>query len=236
MLADRLLTDPDALMRTRTAELLALVPSKPVIRALRQALGDAEHEVRAAALMSLLKLNDIGTLAEITADLRSPYPLRAIAAARLLGEEKAITAVPSLLDVFHTAKSEVAGAIAQALGSIGDQLAVPALCMALDHRFVAATAASALGCIGDERAIAPLTRALRRGRSPALRAASARALGSIPRLALKRRSPAQVLAESRVVPALRHAMDDPDRLVRINASIALWQLGARDKGESSVAA
>ncbi len=232
MLVDRLLTDSDPLMRKKAAELLCHVGSEKVNAALREALADEDQEVALAARVSLLRMRCRTTLAESSADLRSSDPAVAEAAARLLGEAEARSAVPALLDAFWHAPATVAGAIAQTLGIIGDALAVPLQCVALEHGFVAPTAASALGAIGDDRALAALVRALKNNASAPLRAAAARALGGIPRAKHRRASPKQLVAESAVIPALRQAMNDPDRLVRINASIALWQRGDRQRGES----
>jgi HEAT repeat protein len=235
MLLDRLLTDPDPLMRQKAAGLLSSVGSADVVAGLKKALHDEEPMVRVTARISLLKLEDKTTMEEVASELRSRDEESATRAARELGAARSVTAVPPLLEAFFHAKDTLAGAIAKSLGVIGDPLAVPLLVRALDLGFVAPSAAEALGAIGDARAIAALIRALAKSRNPALRAAAAHALGGITKTKRDRaRAPLQLLAESRVIPALRKAMEDNDRLVRINASVALWNHGDRSRGETEM--
>jgi HEAT repeat protein len=200
------------------------------------ALNDDDERVRKAALIALVNQGDAGARAEIEADLESTDMERVINAAATLGRAKATQSVPALLKAFRTKNAEVGEAVAEALGETGDRIAAPLLCMALEHRFVPVTAANALGRIGDERAIGPLLRALESSSNSELRASSARALGRIKKNPRRRTIPnSQLLAEAKLIPALRAALADPERSVRINAAVALWQLGDKNCGRQAIA-
>ena len=236
MLVSTLLSDADPAKRAKAADLLTGLGTKAAAAALRVALDDDDQRVRKAALLALVNRGDAAACAEVEADLESTDIDRVISAAATLGRAKSTQSVPALLKAFRTKNSEVAEAVAEALGETGDRIAAPLLCLALEHRFVAVTAANALGRIGDERAIGPLVRALESSSNGELRASSARALGRIKKNARRRTIPnSQLLAEAKTIPTLRKALEDPDRSVRINAAVALWQLGDKNCGRQAIA-
>jgi HEAT repeat protein len=236
MLVATLLTDADPARRAKAADLLTPFVQKRINAALRVALDDDDERVRKAALLALVSQGDKRACAEVEADLESEDEEEIVRAAVTLGRARSVESVPALLKAFRTKNAAVAEAVAEALGETGDRIAAPLLCLALEHRFVPVTAADSLGRIGDERAIAPLLRALEVSRDGELRAAAARALGRIRRVRKKRHvSTPQVLLEGRVIPALRKALEDSDKRVRINAAVALWQLGDKNCGRQAIA-
>lgn len=236
MLVTTLLTDTDPVRRAKAADMLTPFAQKRINAALRVALDDDDERVRKAALLALVTQGDQQACRAVEADLESEDEESIVRAATTLGRAKSVASVPALLKAFRTKNATVAEAVAEALGETGDRIAAPLLCLALEHRFVAVTAADSLGRIGDERAIGPLLRALEGSKDGELRAAAARALGRIRRVRKKRHVPQpQVLAEGRVIPALRKALEDPDKRVRINAAVALWQLGDKNCGRQAIA-
>ena len=235
MLVTTLLSDADPARRAKAADLLTSCPKRGAVAALRVALDDVDERVRKAALMALVTQGDPGARAALEAELEADDAERIVAAAATLGRAKSQASVPALLKAFRTNNAAVAEAVAEALGETGDRIAAPLLCMALEHGFVPVTAANSLGRIGDERAIGPLVRALEGSKDGELRASAARALGRIKKPRRRHVPGPQLQAEGRVMPALRKALEDRDRRVRINAAVALWQLGDKNCGRQAIA-
>lgn len=235
LVVSTLLGDRETKKRARAAELLGKLPvSKRSLASLRVALSDEATAVKEAAARALLALGDRAYQHELESMVRSADSEQASFALRTLTSMKSVMSVPSLLAAFRDAKGDSAKLLAEALGEMGDKLAVPLLCVALQHGFAAAEAAAALGRIGDERAIAALLHGLQ-SEDDDVRAEAARALGRI-RPPHRRNVPTKQLeAEGKVTVTLRNALQDECRRVRINAAVALWQLGDRNYGRVALA-
>lgn len=193
---------------------------------LRNALHSTETAMREEAAVRLLRLDDGAVLRSVVKRLSSTNQRVAVGAARLLGQARIRAAVPSLMSAFRSQSEDVAESIADSLGEIGDALAVPLLCTAIDARFVSIAAVDALGRIDDPRSLGTLMRALRSS-SDELRIASARSLGLVRRRS-RHAHPAEQRAAAMVVPSLREALTDDVTHVRVNAALSLWTLGERN--------
>jgi HEAT repeat protein len=123
--------------------------------------------------------------------------------------------VPTLLDAMQDPSPTVRCGVAEALGLIGDERAVPALIEALakdQHPGVRSSAGIALGEIGGPATAAPLVAALKDS-EPSVRSVAAASLGEI--------------NETPAVPLLVELLNDSSDIVRSQAVQALGNLGDR---------
>jgi protein-S-isoprenylcysteine O-methyltransferase Ste14 len=200
--------------RTRAPLVRALQDlGEPAVRPLAGLLADPDPALRQLAARGLGRTGSdravkplIGRLADPSADVRHW-------AAVALGDLGAGTAVEPLIDLLEEDAGTLRLAAAGALGRIDAAEAVAPLVEALgDPRpWTRAAVVEALGAIGSEDAVEPLL-ALLDDRTEAVhvRRAVVVALSQI--------------RSSRAGPALRRALDDPDREVRIYAAEALRTL------------
>lgn len=168
----------EAAVRESAAEQLGLLGDARAVSPLRAAAADVDARVRSAAVASLVRLGRDTLLPEIVKGLRHEDPRVVVGAAVVLGRVGDRAAVPNLVEAFKTDDPTVGAAVAWALGRCDERAVVPWLVAALEQRFAAAQAAEALGSLGDERAWPALSEALA-AEDPEVRAAAARALGRI---------------------------------------------------------
>jgi len=219
------LEGPDSAAREKAARALGELGAKEAIPALQARLADDSKGVQSAAAIALVRLGDRPLFEQMVKDLADPKPKVVAAAALALGLARRREAVPHLVALFEAAHPE-SGAAATALGLIGDPAAAAALLAALKRGFKVPEVCSALGRLGDARAVAPLIRALRHAEA-AVRAEAARSLGSLKEAIL---SPDAKSDPEKPRAALRRRLDDENEKVRLNAALALVELGDREAG------
>lgn len=211
--------------------------ARALVQAIRQAGDWRARETLARALQELGE-PAVGPLVDLLAD---PDPELRQLAARGLGHTGSGTAVDPLVGRLDDPSADVRHWAAVSLGELGARAAAGPLIDLLgeDAGALRLAAARALGRIGAAEAVAPLVEALGDPR-PWTRAGVVEALGAIasdeavePLLALLddgaedvhvRRAVMVALSQirsPRAEPALRRALDDPDREVRIYAAEAL---------------
>jgi HEAT repeat protein len=185
-----ILGDPEPKLRAAVSVALGLAagdadPPWPerAARALERGLGDAEHEVREAAVTGLGSLPRPlarSAAVAITGRLDDDHPaVRQKAAAVLarLGESRAV--IP-LVGRLSDGSREVRMAALDALGELGDKKAAPAMIRLLGDpaEEVRSQAIQSLGRLKAGAAVPPLVELLERGAEP-LRGRAAVALGQI---------------------------------------------------------
>jgi HEAT repeat protein len=156
-------------------------------RALMEALGDADPNIRMNAAKALGRIGDAaavpGLIGRAGSDDDMYVRMASAEALGLIGDRRAVEALSAF--VSGGPRGEVAdrarGAAAEALGRLGDGRASDTLIGALDDssEIVRMAAIRALGRLRDRRAVAPLTARLEGDRFESLRSAAALALGFI---------------------------------------------------------
>lgn len=186
------------------------------------ALEDRNAIVRAEAAEALGKLGDARVVEQLVVALGDGdrnVRVAVVGALREFGEP----AAEPLVTVLKDSCVDVREKAAEALGELGDALAVGPLIAALrdSNQGVRMMVASALGKLGDARAVGPLIAALRDSDRD-VRATAAGALGK--------------LGDARAVGPLIAALGDSDRDVRATAAGALGKLGNGRAVEPLIAA
>lgn len=229
------LRSDEARRRADAAEALGTIRDTRALLPLRELLADPDPQVRSSAAIALVRVGDEALFPEIVKGLRDESPQVVIGAAVALGRIGDRRVVPNLVEAFKTDNPEVGSAIAWALGQCADPAALPWLVTAVEQGFAAPNACEALGRIGDPKATPALLRALTSPNDDT-RAYAARALGML------RHGPSGgalgarmgQLAANQVVPALKRALKDRAKKVRLCASIALYELGEKVGGRQLV--
>ena len=222
-LIERALRHPDVAVRVSACRGLSRAEGREVDDALVAALGDTDPGVRAAAAAASAARDDPDLLAALAGALGDGERDVRLGAARALAATDlgwTVDLPRNLVDGLGRALVDAASAVrrhaAAALGSLGDDRAVPALCTTLATETdisVRQAAVEALGTSSSEAAMTALRAAL--GDIDAdVRAAAANALGR-----LGDRSSVQGLGESLL---------DLDADVRHAAAWALGELGHAD--------
>jgi HEAT repeat protein len=216
-----ILSSRDPVARVRAAQALGCLGAKEAVPRLRHCLQDDSKPVRSAAAIALVRMGDRAMLQGSICGLKDPSPKAVAGAALALGLSKSKDAVPHLLEAFHTHDPKVGGAVATALGMIGDSRAAAPLLAALKADFVPAEACKALGCLGDTTAAPAVIKALRH-RDQKVRCLAARSLA-----ALKTPLAGAPDLKAKALKGLQKLMEDPSKKVRLNAALALHALGGR---------
>jgi HEAT repeat protein len=183
------LRSKDPIARARSARTLGTIDDPRVVAALVGAAGDADADVRLAAVQALhgpLTLAETDTraadvLARALGDVN--VDVRAAAAESLdtsnLGARRAL---PALVKALGDTSPDVRRAVLGTLGSIGDSTVFAPVAALLDgsDTDLKPAAADALGGLQDKRGVDPLLKALADSDSDErLRAAAASALGAL---------------------------------------------------------
>ena len=245
-----LLADTAPLVRRRAAEALGAIQDRACARALSDALGDPDREVRAAAVSALAGMIESGAISPppqttdiVLAEGESPPQLPA-GELRALPEPRSSTySLPArVTDVLGGLARTSAGS-AQRLGVDGMLSGTSALVHALHDpaENVRAQVAEALGRLGIDSAAHDLLDRALHDNSPQVRVNAARALAALsaPEVApalikslqhhdpdLRRRAAEALgeLGDSLAGSALIAALEDPSPPVRQKAARALWQI------------
>ena len=171
--------DSDAEVRREVAQGLSDLESPQTFDALTALSRDADAEVRSAAVDGLGNLEDARTLPALLAALRdSNAEVRSQAADAIHNIPDLDKAPPQLIALLTDADADVRQNVAHALGSLEDEVAVPALKRALSdtNADVRRAVAEALSDIGGAEAITALM-GLLKDQDPEIRRIAAEALG-----------------------------------------------------------
>jgi HEAT repeat protein/beta-lactamase regulating signal transducer with metallopeptidase domain len=171
--------DEDVEVRRHIAEALGQLENPSAIDALITLARDADAEVRSQAVDALSNFEDQRTLPTFLAALKDANSdVRHHAAHGIGNIDNLKTAPRPLIEALADSDREVRQAVAQALGEIGDEAAVPALKRATTDADVDVRrqAAEALSDIGGVEAIQALM-ALLKDPDPEIRKTAAEALG-----------------------------------------------------------
>lgn len=209
--ATRDLVSADAATRLTAAKVLSIAATAQQRDVLLAHLGDENVQVGYYVARALTRLNDPQTVNALIARIENGSPAEQQRAIMALGEMRAQSAVPALIEVFQSDEG-LASASARALANIGNDDAYAALIDALRDDAMTMRRQAAMAALerAGEPAVPPLLTALTAG-DATLRANAAEVLGWID-------APA-------AIPALRPLLRDPVPAVRANAAWALGQLG-----------
>jgi HEAT repeat protein len=187
--------------------------------ALLDALKDRDGDVRTYAAATLASLADPRSAQALTDVLKDIRPLVRRSAVRALGRLRMYEAIPALIGSIADASPEVRAEAAIALGAIADTAAVNALCAATkdNSSLVRKNALLALGAIRDPRAIPTLYTAIQETND---------SLRPVVEKVLKLHTD---------IPLLIAALDDEKGIVRENAAYILWLLTGKDIGQDKKA-
>jgi HEAT repeat protein len=217
------LNDPDTTLRGTAAEALGRIALEPqrVVPALRAAVqtpgSGGDKAIEALGRFGPAAREAVPTLVEELREDRLHDRRGIVFALTHIGPE-AREAVPALVDVLLAERGNLRSAAAETLGRIGPAAApaVPALCEVLGASDTDAqrNAITALGEIGPAAAgsVARLIRALDFEPDSWIPGHAAAALGKI--------GP----NGKEAIPALRSALRNPNRRVRVRAAWALWRI------------
>jgi len=172
-------SDADVEVRRYVADALGDLENASALDALTTLAKDKDAEVRASAVNALGQLEDARTLGTLVAALEDENrEVRSQAADAIHNIPDIKTAPKPLIDALADADHDVRRNVAQALGSIGDDAAVPGLKKALgdNNADVRRTVAEALSEIGGPEAITALM-GLLKDPDPEIRRIAAEALG-----------------------------------------------------------
>lgn len=172
--------DEDSEVRQHTAEALGQLKVASAMDALAQMTRDDNADVRVHAVEALGQLEDLRALNTLTAALKDANAdVRRQAADAIQSLDGIKTAPKALIDALADPDKEVRQAVADALGDIEDEAAVPALKRATSDgdSDVRRAAAEALSRIGGADAIQALM-GLLKDADPEIRRIAAESLGS----------------------------------------------------------
>ncbi len=177
------LDDPDAAVRQKVVEALAIQGSHPPVEALMKAAEDPIYSIRVTAIRALGGLKAEPSADALLQHLRSPSPEVAAAAAWALGEMASRRAVEPLIAVAGEpqAPAKVREEAANALAKIKDEAAVPVLIALVKstEQNVRAAAVDALGTLKVRAAVEPLCEVAVKDENLVIRELALVALGRI---------------------------------------------------------
>ena len=171
--------DADVEVRRHVASALGDLEDQDAFDTLAQLSRDADAEVRQSAIQGLGQLEDGRALPVFVAALKDQHAeVRSQAADAIHNIDEISTAPRALIDALADPSQEVRHNVAHALGSIGDEAAVPALKRGLADANVEVrrAVAEALADIGGAEAITALM-GLLKDADPEIRKTAAEALG-----------------------------------------------------------
>jgi HEAT repeat protein/beta-lactamase regulating signal transducer with metallopeptidase domain len=171
--------DEDMEVRQGVASALGSIENPAGMETLTMLTRDAHHDVRKEAISSLAHFEDSRTLGAFVAALKDEHPDVRAQAADAIHNIDGITKAPAeLIDLLRDTNREVRKQAAHALGSIGDEAAVPGLKRAVSDSDteVRRTAVESLKEIGGAEAMTALL-ALLKDSDPEVRRIAAEALG-----------------------------------------------------------
>jgi len=160
------LQEEDSDLRVMAIEALGKIGTPTAVSIISQTLEDEDREVAGTAAVALGNIRSPAAEAALLRALNHPNPLvcrDAIDRLELIGSSAAVEAIVSVLRV-RDGDYQTCGVAARALGTIGSEVAVPALIEALNCQdfcleagdYVHAEAAEALGKIGSEAVVPAL--------------------------------------------------------------------------------
>ena len=219
------LRDEDRGVRAQAAAALGEIGHGAALPRLIAALGDEDPGVAATAAEALGKIKTPQALDHLLSALGDEREAVREGAAWAVGEFREVRTVDALLPLLDDEGYRVPSCAGEALGKIGHARALPALIRVLRSArpFGRLSAAWALGKIGDARAVEPLIDLFRdedRHRE-GVASGTAMTLGEAGGWAL-------VGLGDAAVDALNGALEDPDRVVRRFAAVALGHIGTTD--------
>jgi len=208
---ERALTDGDVVARREAVLALQSLPRRAAASLALRALGDADVDVRIAALRVATERvsDDLGP--KLASWLSEPDARVRLAAAEALSRRPSPAAIAALGRASSDADGRVRGAVARALGASFSAEAVVPLLGRLDDPLpeVRRDVVNALGRLADRRAVVPLLARVQ-DTSALVRKAAARSLG--------------LLGDARAGSALVLVLRDSDPEVRIAALDAVGRL------------